>query len=257
MSDWDASDNESAPAVKAPIVHKKTKWDEEEEEDNVALQDEWDVSEEESPAATPAVPVAAPRKKGTLKQKIAEKEAAKAARLAAGLDSDEAEDDSELDVATKRRLDRERELAADLKNARDLLGGASLNGNGSPAAVPSELEEILKANPKTKEEFQQLSTLIYERLIKPHESKPLFASFVELHVRELAQSLKDVDVRRAASALTTLANEKQKEKTQAGKKKGKAATKPVLGAAKAINKIDTSAYVESLDDFGKETDDFM
>jgi len=249
MSDWDASDNE-APAPKAPVVHKKTKWDEEEADD--AIVDDWDVSEDEAPAST-AAPVAPPKKKGTLKQKIAEKEAAKAARGDL-FDSEPEEDD--VDQAEKRRLDRERELAADLKNAADLLGANGI-ANGKAAAVPAELEEIVKANPKTKEEFQQLSTLIYERLIKPHESKPLFATFVELHVRELAQSLRDVDVRRAASALTTLANEKIKEKQQTGKKKTKAAAKPILGAAKTVNKIDTSVYEESLDDFGKETDDFM
>ncbi|EJU05025.1 translation initiation factor eIF3 subunit [Dacryopinax primogenitus] len=248
MSDWDASDNE-APASKAPVVHKKSKWEEEEEDDNVA--DDWDVSEEESAAPTPA-PVAPPKKKGTLKQKIAQKEAAKSARAANGLDSDA--DDDEVDEAEKRRLEREMELAADLNNAADLLGGPSaVNGQG---AAPSELHEILTANPKTKEDFQKLSTLIYERLIKPHESKPLFATFIELHVREIAQSLRDVDVRRAATALTTLSNEKMKEKTQTGKKKTKAAAKPILGAAKA-GRIDTSAYDESLDDFGKEKDDFM
>ena len=47
--------------------------------------------------------------------------------------------------------------------------------------------------------------------------------------------LRDVDVRKAASGLTTLANEKQREKTS-GKKKPKAAGKPVLGASKVGNK---------------------
>ncbi|KZT51806.1 translation initiation factor eIF3 subunit [Calocera cornea HHB12733] len=256
MSDeWDASENENeAPAPKAPVVHKKTRWDEEEEEVNIA--DDWDASEEEGEPAPAPAPVAPPKKKGTLKQKIAEKEAAKAARAAAGLDSDA--DEEEIDEVEKRRLARERELDADLKNAADLLGGPSaVNGRAAAAAaVPPELEEILKADPKTKEDFQRFSTLIYERLIKPQESKPLFATFVELHVRELAQTLRDVDVRRAATALTTLANEKIKEKSQTGKKK-KAAAKPILGAAKTVNKIDTSIYEEALDDFGKETDDFM
>jgi translation initiation factor 3 subunit J len=69
--------------------------------------------------------------------------------------------------------------------------------------------------------------------------KPLYASFVEAHVRALAAPLRDVDVRKAASGLTTLANEKQKEQRDktSGKKKGsKAATKPVLGGAKSITK---------------------
>lgn len=50
--------------------------------------------------------------------------------------------------------------------------------------------------------------------------------------------LKDVEVRKAASGLTTLANEKQKEQRDkaSGKKKAKAATKPALGGVKASSK---------------------
>jgi translation initiation factor 3 subunit J len=73
-----------------------------------------------------------------------------------------------------------------------------------------------------------------ELIIKRHEGKPLYASFVEHHVRELALPLKDVEVRKAASSLTTLANEKQKEQKDkaSGKKKPKAVTKPGLGGVK-------------------------
>ncbi|KAH9033333.1 hypothetical protein EDB84DRAFT_1489028 [Lactarius hengduanensis] len=67
--------------------------------------------------------------------------------------------------------------------------------------------------------------------------------------------LRDVDVRKAASGLTTLANEKQQGKTSG--KKPKAAAKPVLGASKVGNKLDTTVYDEALDDFGFNADDFM
>lgn len=76
-------------------------------------------------------------------------------------------------------------------------------------------------------------------MIKRHQSKPLYAAFLEHHVRELAMPLRDVEVRKTASVLTTLANEKQKEQRDkaSGKKKNpKAAAKPVLGAAKVSNK---------------------
>lgn len=64
-----------------------------------------------------------------MKAKIAEKEAAKAARRAAGEDSDEDYDSDEvLDPREKARLDRERELNADLDNAATLLGAAALGG---------------------------------------------------------------------------------------------------------------------------------
>lgn len=66
----------------------------------------------------------------------------------------------------------------------------------------------------------------------------MYASFIEHHVRALAMPLKDVEVRKAASALTTLANEKQKEQRDkaSGKKKSKAAAKPTLGGSKGVNK---------------------
>ena len=66
----------------------------------------------------------------------------------------------------------------------------------------------------------------------------MYAAFVEHHVRELAMPLRDVEVRKAASGLTTLANEKQKEQRDkaSGKKKPKATAKPALGASKVSNK---------------------
>ena len=74
-------------------------------------------------------------------------------------------------------------------------------------------------------------------IVKRHQNKPLYATFVEMHVKELAAPLKDVDVRKAASGLTTLANEKQREqRNKAGGKKKKGAAKPALGATKASSK---------------------
>ena len=83
-----------------------------------------------------------------------------------------------------------------------------------------------------------LSHKIIEYIIKRHQSKPLYPSFVEHFVRELAMPLRDVEVRKAASGLTTLANEKQKEQRDktSGKKKTKGASKPALGAAKLSQK---------------------
>lgn len=121
-----------------------------------------------------------------------------------------------------------------------------------------------------------MSAQIIELVIKRHQNKPLYQSFVEYHVRQLAEPLRDVEVRKAASGLTTLANEKQKEQRDkaSGKKKPKSAAKPTLGAAKVSNKyvpislhhlsepddiarFDTEVYDEALDDFGKAADDFM
>ncbi|KAF9533883.1 eukaryotic translation initiation factor 3 subunit J [Crepidotus variabilis] len=261
--DWEESSSEeekqvkgkpSAPVVKAAPPVKKApvvnKWKDEEEEEAPAS--DWEESsDEESEDEKPVV--AAPKKKGTLKQKLAEKEAAAKTAQANG-DDDEYDSDAVLEPREKARRDRERELRADMTNAADLLGAGALGGTSS-----SELDRLISFQPRTKEDFVTFSDQIIEFLIKKHESKPLYHAFVEHHVRALAAPLKDVEVRKAASGLTTLANEKQREQRDkaSGKKKPKAATKPVLGSAKVSSKLDTGVYDEALDDFGKEADDFM
>ncbi|KAH6913369.1 eukaryotic translation initiation factor 3 subunit J [Coprinopsis sp. MPI-PUGE-AT-0042] len=228
MSDWDDSGSEKGkatapqPVKKVPV--KKGKWGGEDEDDNAP------VRRRAKPAPAP------PKKKGTLKAKLAEKEAEKAKRVAEG--EDEYDSDDVLDPRAKAKRDRERELNADLSNAAELLGAASLGGTSS-----SELDSILSAQPRTKEDFQKLATQINELILKRHATKPLYNAMSS--------------VRKVASGLTTLANEKQKEdKDKAGGKKKKAA-KPALGGAKTVNKLDTGVYDEALDDFGNDPSDFM
>jgi len=251
MSDWEGSDD-GAPARAVPSkVAPKGKWEGEDEDDDGPVSD-WEASSEEEvkdkPAATAAAP---PKKKGTLKQKLAEKEAARRAQLAAGGSEADYDEDAVLDPREKARLEKERELEADLRNARELLDSTTLKGSSD-----ADLDKILKSSPQSKEDFIELSDAIIAHIVKRHQDKPLYATFVEHHARALAQPLRDVDVRKAASGLTTLANEKQREKAS-GKKKPKSTAKPVLGASKVGNKLDTTVYDEALDDFGTNPDDFM
>lgn len=220
-------------------------------------QSDWEESSEEEvkPVAAPAAP---PKKKGTLKQKLAAKEAEKARRKAIGEDDDDEYDSDEvLDPREKARRDKERQLQADLNNAAELFGAAALGGTClifplnllimnknfhnvfTIGTSSSELDYLVSFQPRTKEDFQDFSAKIIEYIIKRHQSKPLYHFFVEHHVRELAAPLKDVEVRKAASGLTTLANEKQKEQRDktTGKKKSKGAAKPGLAPAKLQNKF--------------------
>ncbi|PCH39397.1 translation initiation factor eIF3 subunit, partial [Wolfiporia cocos MD-104 SS10] len=248
----EASEDESPAAPSAPAVKKpvKSKWEGEDEEDDAPS--DWEASSDEEKPKAASAPVAPPKKKGTLKAKLAEIEAEKAARAAAG--DDDYDEDAVLDPREKARLDRERELNADLSNAADLLGAAALGGTSS-----SELDYLISAQPRTKEDFIKFSDKVIEYIIKRHQNKPLYATFLEHHVRELAMPLRDVEVRKTASVLTTLANEKQKEQREkaSSKKKPKAAAKPILGSAKVSNKVDTSVYDEALDDLDSNPDDFM
>lgn len=243
------------PVKKPPVVAGKKKWEGEDEEESDPVSDWEESSEEESSEEEKPAPVAPPKKKGTLKAKLAEKEAEKAAQKNGEESSDEYDSDAVLDPREKARRDKERELKADLNNAADLLGAAALGGTSS-----SELDSLISFQPRTKDDFVQLSDRIVEFIIKRHQSKPLYHSFVEHHARALSLPLKDVEVRKVASGLTTLANEKQKEQRDklSGKKKPKAVTKPGLGGSKiSARQQDTGIYDEALDDFGTNNDDFM
>ena len=101
-------------------------------------------------------------------------------------------------------------------------------------AAQTDINSILNANPKTKEEFVVLSRQIFELVVKRHQNKPLYATFVEAHAKELVTPLRDVDVRKVASGLTALANEKQRELKGGGA--GKKKNKPALGSNKALAK---------------------
>jgi hypothetical protein len=95
------------------------------------LQSDWEASsdEEKKKPASGAVPVAPAKKKGTFKQKLAEKEAARQAKLAAGNNGDvDYDEDAVLDPRDKARLEKERELEADLHHAKELFGSASIKG---------------------------------------------------------------------------------------------------------------------------------
>jgi translation initiation factor 3 subunit J len=144
-----------------------------------------------------------------------------------------------LDEREKRLWERQRELEADLANAGDLLGSTSINVNtvssnppgsfhkpsGAGPSSSGDLDSLLGENPRTKEEFQAFSQKVYNMIIKPHINKPLYAVFVETHVRQLCESLKDSEVRKTASGLNTMASMKQQEARDkaSGKKKPKAA----------------------------------
>ncbi|KAL8293069.1 hypothetical protein RQP46_000763 [Phenoliferia psychrophenolica] len=241
--DSDSGSKPQASASKpAVVLAKKSKYADEDASDSDTKED-WDASDDEddkkaAPVATgPAPPV---RAKGITKQKIAEREAAdraKAAEIAARRDDD---------PQARKAREKAAILKADMANASDLMGGLNL---GEP--------DLLSMRCQTGGDFDELAAALAERLLSKHGDKPLYAKFVENFVKQLCAPLSDQDVKRAATGLTTLANEKQKAaKDAAGGKKKKGAAKPGLGASKTVGsgRADTSLYEETLDD---DYDDFM
>ena len=77
---------------------------------------------------------APPKKKGTLKQKLAEKEAARRAQLAAGGSEADYDEDAVLDPREKARLEKERELESDLRNATELFGSTTIKSASPPSS---------------------------------------------------------------------------------------------------------------------------
>lgn len=107
------------------------------------MQSDWEESseEEEEKPKSAAAAAAPPKKKGTLKQKLAEKEAEKAQRKANG--DVEYDSDDVLDPREKARRDKEREIAADIGNAADLLGAAALGGALSSSCLWARASNLI------------------------------------------------------------------------------------------------------------------
>lgn len=152
------------------------------------------------------------------------------------------------------------------------------------------LKAVVGANPKTKDDFAELSRNIVAAITSRHQTSGLYPAFVEQLAKDLCESLSAVQTRKVSSALSVLGNTKQQEERDkaSGKKKvghvvivarahasvlatgpqcvpsysfftpeleadmSQGSNKPKLGAAKAFKDIDTSAYDDVLDD-----DDFM
>ncbi|KAF9334763.1 Translation initiation factor 3 subunit J component [Podila minutissima] len=243
MSDWENDD------IEAPAIPAKKQWDDEDvEEDDI--KDEWDASSESESEEEVKVPVVkAP--KVTLAQKIAERNAEAERKKQAALEKQAAIPERETEEEKFERRQREKNaiIESDIANAADLFSGVKVTDGVVTAASSLELMK-----PKTKDQFNEFSSQLVA-LIQKHEKQGLYASFLEGLIRELASGVRDVDVRKYASTLTTLANEKQKAAKDALKSKKKGSSKPSLGAAtKIAATLDTKDYSN---DYNDDFDDFM
>lgn len=144
-------------------------------------------------------------------------------------------------------MEREAQLKSDVENAANLLGTAKLTSDS--------LSSLSSANPSSKEDWEAFADALYAELIKKHTAKPGFDKhFVPHFYKNIAASLRDVDIRKASTMLKTFAEEKvkaEKEAKKSGGQKAKVgASKPkTVGTASAKNVIDTRVYGdEALDD---------
>lgn len=176
-------------------------------------------------------------------------------------DSDASSDEEE---GIRRERLRRTEQEADLKHAEDLFGSVGISNNRRAttaanavvidAADPTntvDLQSLPIFDPKTKLQFEKLrETLI--PLLTANSSKPHYVIFLQEFTKQLAKDLPSDQIKKVASGLTALSNEKLKEEKAAergGKKTKAAKNKVALTASRNVAlTADVNAYD---DDFGE------
>lgn len=156
-----------------------------------------------------------------------------------------------------------------MKHAQDLFANAGLgptNRSTKNKAVIIEdkanpgqtidLSTIPLFRPATKTQFDTLSQTLVP-LLTASSSKPHYSIWLSNFVKQIAADLPSAEIKKAASALTALSNEKMKEEKsvdKGGKKSKAAKTKTTLAATRDMGRgmADTTSY-----DDGLEDDDFM
>ncbi|KAF5878385.1 putative enolase protein [Botrytis fragariae] len=264
---WDeesSGEESSEPTPAQTAVSNRRKFDDEEDDDEVL--DSWSAAEDseverekakvEAERKAKADALAAANKKSKA-QRVAEKQAERARQLAEGSD-----ESSEEDEATRRERLRRTEQESDLKHAEDLFGNIGINSRKSTSAANAvqideknpaatvDLTTLPLFDPRTKQQFEKLRETLVP-LITNNVKKAQYIIFLQEFTKQISKELPSDQIKKIASTLTALSNEKMKEEKAAekGGKKSKAQkTKTTLNASRdTMGSKDTQAYD---DDFG-------
>ncbi|KAF2237716.1 translation initiation factor eIF3 subunit [Viridothelium virens] len=276
---WDDDSEDSTPPSSPPApIARRSKFDDEEDSDEVL--DSWDAAEDSEVEREKANKAAEAKAKAEAQAKAAHK--TKTQRINDNIQrrkEEAAQEDSseeDEDEAEKRERLRRSEKDSDLKHAEDLFGDIDLNRKRAapkPAAVVAktastttssaqndptgtvDLASLPLFKPANKDQFSQLRDALVP-LLTANAKKPQYSLFLVDFAKALAKELPSDQIKKVASGLTTLSNEKMKEEKAAeksGKKSKAAKTKTSLVASRDVStKADTIAY-----DDGLEDDDFM
>ena len=166
------------------------------------------------------------------------------------------------DEATRRQRLRQTEQDADLGHAEDLFGNIGISSKRATTSKTSvvvtqdkdhtiDLSTLPLFNPTGKEAFVRLRETLVP-LLANQSKKAQYTLFLADFVKQLARDLPSDEIKKVASGLTTLSNEKMKEEKNADKtgKKSKAAKnkKSLVANRDASSRADTTAYEDGLDD---------
>ena len=161
------------------------------------------------------------------------------------------------------------EKDADLKNAQDLLANVGMGPKTrfipnkslvvEDKANPGQaidLSTIPIFTPSTRSQFDTLSSTLVP-LLTALSHKPHYSLWLHDFVKKIFADLPSVEIKKAASGLAALSNERMKEEKaqdKTGKKSKAAKSKTSLAAGRDIGRgiADTTSYDDGLGD-----DDFM
>ncbi|KAK4140363.1 eukaryotic translation initiation factor 3 subunit J [Dichotomopilus funicola] len=272
---WE-DEEESSSAPDSPVVGAaRRKFDDEEAEDSDVLES-WDAAEDSeverekakkaAEAKAKAEAEAAANKKSKT-QRIAERQAERAQARADAEDEDSDEEETE---AQRRERLRRTEKESDLRHAEDLFGNIGISsgrkattaGSAVPidASDPSKTVDISALplfKPATKLQFEQLRNILGP-ILANSSKKAHYTLFLQEFTKQLAKDLPSDQIKKIASTLTALSNEKMKEEKAADKggKKSKAAkTKTSLAGVARGGGV--GAEMDTFDDGNFGDDDFM
>lgn len=191
-------------------------------------------------------------------QRIEEKRMATMRRKA----EEEEESSSEEDEATARARLRQTEQDSDLKHAEDMFGNIGINKSRSATkamvvADPSDpssaidLSSLPLFNPDTKDQFLKLRETLTP-ILASNSKKAQYTLFMQEFTKQIVKDLPSDQIKKIASGLTTLSNEKMKEEKAAekgGKKTKAARSKATLVANRDTSfKADTTSYGADIDE---------
>lgn len=175
------------------------------------------------------------------------------------LEAADFESDDEDEADRKARL-RKEQKESDLKHAEDLFGDIGVPATRSnPKAITVaddtqpgaaiDLSAMPLFNPTTKEQFTKLRTTLGP-LLSQNAKKAQYTLFMQEFAKDIVKELPSDQIKKIASGLTTLSNEKMREEKEAqkgGKKTKAAKTKTSLAGGRNVE-ADTTAYDDGLDE---------
>lgn len=228
--------------------------------------DSWDAAEDSEVEREKAKKAAEAKAKAEAEAKANHK--SKAQRIAEKREEnmrrrqmeEEESSEEEEDEATRRARLRKTEQDADLAHAEDLFGSIGISKrSGKPVTVSDDsdptqsvdLSAMKLFNPNTKDQFAKLRETLVP-LLTANTKKAHYTLFLQEFTKQISKELPSDQIKKIASGLTTLSNERMKEEKAAekgGKKKTATKAKAQLVASRDVSyKADTNAYDDDFDE---------